>query len=79
MTTQSNFNVHIDSDEIIGASVMRLTSASDREVFALKIGGPFWNHATLFMDKQQFTDICRDMEVLYMVEIQGASEQEAKS
>ena len=31
------------------------------------------------MDKQQFIDICRDMEVLYMVEILGANEKEARS
>ena len=79
MDTRSNTNIHIGSDEVIGASVQRLTSSYNKEVFALKIGGPYWNHVSLFMDKQQFIDICRDMEVLYMVEILGANEKEARS
>lgn len=79
MSSQSNTNVHFNSDEIVGMSVLRLVSSSDREVFALKIGTPHWNNVTLFMDKQQFTDICRDMEVLYMVEILGADEKEVRS
>lgn len=75
--TTVNTHIHVDSNEIIGANCLRLELKN--EVFALKFGSPFRPYVTLFIDKQQLADICRDMEVVYMVEILGASEKEVRS
>jgi hypothetical protein len=69
----SNTAIHIGPDDIVGASVMEI-----RETFALKIGLPYYPSVTLFINKQQLSDLCRDMEVIYMVEVQGASEQDVR-
>jgi hypothetical protein len=69
--TTSNTTVHVGPDEIVGASVQQI-----RETFALKIGSPYYPSVTLFMNKQQLASICRDMEVIYMVEVLGAEEKD---
>jgi hypothetical protein len=70
----SNTTIHVSPDEVIGATVQPI-----RETFALKIGSPYYPSVTLFMSKQQLASICRDMEVIYMVEVLGADEKEARS
>ncbi|CAB4884076.1 unannotated protein [freshwater metagenome] len=72
--TAVNVSTHIEPDEVVGASVMSLTNG----VYALKFGTTFWSFSTMFINKQQLTDLCRDMEVIYMTEVQGASEQDVR-
>ena len=72
--TAVNVSTHLEPDEVVGASVINLTSG----VYALKFGTTFWSFSTMFINKQQLTDLCRDMEVIYMVEVQGASEQDVR-
>ena len=69
--TTSNTSIHVGPDEVVGANVQPI-----RETFALKIGSPYYPSVTLFMSKQQLASICRDMEVIYMVEVLGAEEKD---
>lgn len=69
--TTSNTSIHVGPDEVVGANVQQIG-----ETFALKIGSPYYPSVTLFMSKQQLASICRDMEVVYMVEVLGAEEKD---
>lgn len=72
--TVTSTAVHLDPDEVVGVNVMELTNG----VYALRFATSYMPFATLFINKQQLADLCRDMEVIYMVDIQGASEQDVR-